>query len=275
MKGNFLGSTVDYVYGLITPENSTILFETSSYSSSIQQKDITIPQECIGNQVDIFLNFKMACIAESYLYGDDVNIPFESLAEDAGFCNYPSDLTKGDLNYFYDDDIETKACACSTYSNETIQLTYSIPPNIQNTKYRLYYSSPYRSTYLKVSCLPKEKTCIPDSSCASNTCIGETCLDSCGNVYQGTKDCSTNCTPDCSGKECGGDGCGDICGTCDSDEECIVGLCIEENEEEPETTTCELWEEFNEETGECEINMMLIYIAGGLVGFIVLMQLIK
>lgn len=34
--------------------------------------------------------------------------------------------------------------------------------------------------------------CIPDSSCAANTCTGSSCTDSCGNSYTGTKTCSAS-----------------------------------------------------------------------------------
>ena len=34
------------------------------------------------------------------------------------------------------------------------------------------------------------------------------------------------CVPDCAGKDCGEDGCGDVCGTCQQDHECQLGLCV-------------------------------------------------
>ena len=50
------------------------------------------------------------------------------------------------------------------------------------------YSSPSQ-------CQASIPTCTPDPSCREKTCIGETCKDSCGNVYTGTKDCSNNGLP--------------------------------------------------------------------------------
>jgi hypothetical protein len=32
--------------------------------------------------------------------------------------------------------------------------------------------------------------CVPDTSCASNTCSSDTCDDKCGTSIKGTKDCS-------------------------------------------------------------------------------------
>jgi len=36
--------------------------------------------------------------------------------------------------------------------------------------------------------------CVPDSSCAANTCIGSTCQDACLTVYNGTKNCTRTLT---------------------------------------------------------------------------------
>lgn len=43
------------------------------------------------------------------------------------------------------------------------------------------------------------------------------------------------CEPQCSGLECGDDNCGGICGECDSDENCVSGIC--ESNETDEVTT--------------------------------------
>lgn len=46
-----------------------------------------------------------------------------------------------------------------------------------------------------------ETTCVPDCSCAANTCTGSTCSDGCGGFCAGTKDCgggTTTCTDECS-----------------------------------------------------------------------------
>jgi len=68
----------------------------------------------------------------------------------------------------------------------------------------------------------EESTCTPDDQCAAETCIGATCTDTCGNVYQGTLgyDCS-------GGRECGVSlsGCG-TCGTCDTGYSCVDGHCV-------------------------------------------------
>ncbi len=66
--------------------------------------------------------------------------------------------------------------------------------------------------------------CTPDCSCASTTCVGETCVDPV---------CSSNCAgtlePNCTGLNCGPalNGCGNetVCGTCD-DGTCVEGVCI-------------------------------------------------
>jgi len=78
---------------------------------------------------------------------------------------------------------------------------------------------------------PSEPPCVPDCSCAEDTCEGDTCPDGCGGVCPGTEIC---CIPFCVGRECGGDGCGGSCGTCDSDENCEGGICVSEEEEEEE-----------------------------------------
>jgi len=67
-------------------------------------------------------------------------------------------------------------------------------------------------------CVEEEIVCIPDCSCASNTCIGEVCSDGCGGSCPGTKDCN------------GGNGDGDIIyvgvgETCDwTNNLCLEGL---------------------------------------------------
>ena len=83
--------------------------------------------------------------------------------------------------------------------------------------------------------------CVPDDSCAAQTCTGETCTDSCGTTYEGTlqPDCPAGyngeapngcgtCTAQdtCAslGYECGAVN-GESCGTCASTETCIAGLC--------------------------------------------------
>ena len=38
--------------------------------------------------------------------------------------------------------------------------------------------------------------CIADSSCATNTCTGSTCEDTCGNIHDGTKNCALDCGSD-------------------------------------------------------------------------------
>ncbi|MFA6603134.1 MAG: hypothetical protein WCT01_05030 [Candidatus Shapirobacteria bacterium] len=40
-----------------------------------------------------------------------------------------------------------------------------------------------------------KNACAPNSSCGSSTCKGQTCKDSCGNTWQGQKDCSTPTNP--------------------------------------------------------------------------------
>ena len=67
--------------------------------------------------------------------------------------------------------------------------------------------------------------CVANNSCKDNTCVGSTCTDSCGNIYDGTL------APDCTGRECGQspNTCGD-CGTCGSGESCVSGICIGEND---------------------------------------------
>lgn len=51
-----------------------------------------------------------------------------------------------------------------------------------------YNSSTYSGS---VGIFSLSSSCTGDSSCAASTCTGSTCTDSCGNVYAGTKDCST------------------------------------------------------------------------------------
>jgi N-acetylneuraminic acid mutarotase len=46
-------------------------------------------------------------------------------------------------------------------------------------------------------------------------CADEACLD-------------PTCTPICTGRRCGDDGCGGSCGTCDDDERCLDGRCVDE-----------------------------------------------
>ncbi len=44
------------------------------------------------------------------------------------------------------------------------------------------------------ACVYTPPICIPDSSCAANTCTTDTCYDLCSNAYAGTKSCSVACT---------------------------------------------------------------------------------
>lgn len=66
-------------------------------------------------------------------------------------------------------------------------------------------------------------TCIPDNSCASITCTGQTCINNCGTFLSGTKTCGTpNPTPTCSdgiknGAETGID-CGGSCTACSAED---------------------------------------------------------
>jgi alkaline phosphatase len=90
------------------------------------------------------------------------------------------------------------------------------------------------------------KTCT--KGCIDGHCITETCIsnsfyscynnnvywyDSC-NVRENIKEqcsygCTGNtcnvCTPNCAGKNCGDNGCGGICGTCQTGQTCISGVC--------------------------------------------------
>ncbi len=53
-------------------------------------------------------------------------------------------------------------------------------------------------------------TCTADPSCAATTCIGSTCEDACGNIYDGTNDCG--CVPNgCATTTCVGSTCNDGC----------------------------------------------------------------
>ncbi len=60
--------------------------------------------------------------------------------------------------------------------------------------------------------------CIPDTSCATSTCVGETCSDTCGGSVAGALQ------PDCGSRVCGPapNGCGssDVCGPLSSNEDC-------------------------------------------------------
>ena len=51
----------------------------------------------------------------------------------------------------------------------------------------------------------------PDASCASSTCVGSSCSDSCGNSHSGTKQPDCSCAANtCTDQTCG-DGCGGSC----------------------------------------------------------------
>ncbi len=62
------------------------------------------------------------------------------------------------------------------------------------------YDSPCLRTVVRSSESDAMKDCTevcnPDSSCASNTCIGNSCSDGCGGSVPGTKDCTPSCTTD-------------------------------------------------------------------------------
>ncbi len=70
--------------------------------------------------------------------------------------------------------------------------------------------------------------CQPDASCNTQTCVGSTCTDSCGNVHNGIKQPNCGCAVDtCVGSTCG-DGCGGSCaGTqCCPSCACAASTCI-------------------------------------------------
>jgi hypothetical protein len=75
-----------------------------------------------------------------------------------------------------------------------------------------------------ISYMTDPGVCAPDDSCAAITCVGSTCTDACGNIYDGALQ------PDCGTRVCGPapNGCGDenVCGTCETGYVCEYGVCV-------------------------------------------------
>lgn len=123
-------------------------------------------------------------------------------------------------------------------------------------------SCPTGKTCISGQCITN---CVPDTTCAANTCIGQTCSDGCGNLLQGTKTCT--CTPDCNcalatciGQTCT-NGCG---GSCPGQLSCAAS-----------NTTCpNVWELYDTTQSKCVMSQW-VWIIGAFMAFILLVNLIK
>ena len=170
-------------------------------------------------------------IKSANLNGNILNIIVQRNPGEGNLTGVLIKVTKGKESYSYEKQGEIKELGIKSYS---IDLSGRVA-NPDSVSIAGLFSSGKPGSIIdtkKVGISEQvNEQCTPSNSCQVNTCSGQTCTDSCGNSYSGTKNCA-GCSPNnniCLGKECGSFAngtCGTIsCGANSASCTAIVGTC--------------------------------------------------